>query len=206
MLILKEGIFFQYDGNGYTKDAMLEGDHIVSGPTEYLVVSVCDRNILNEFSYYEVGLRQLPSVVQLGVWQKWDGPDAPFTRMVRAIEMNIAGSAQKTLYRLALGAQDPITGWYLQQYILTVAISCPILDAGSLTHYLHTGLYTFYSHLGYTLDDVVEGDIIQDSGSRHEFHRVKEVKTVQIGDHLVYNELKLEYLDPFSVAKFGLGS
>lgn len=204
-LVLKQALFIEYDGDGYTKDAVAEGDIIAeANGVQYLVLTVCDRSILSQFSYYEVGLKMLPSAVSLGVWNKWDGADGPFNRILRTLEKNGATVADRTLYRLALGAQDPATGWFFAQYILTVSIRIAIMDSSASPQYLPQGIYTTYMHVGYTLDDAVEGDVIKEAGSTHVYHRVLEVKTIQVGDHLVYNQLTLEALDAEKAQALGI--
>lgn len=202
-LVLKQGLFIEYDGDGYTKDTVAEGDVITeANGNEYLVVSVCDRNILNQFRYNQVGLRQKPSAVSYGIWNKWTDEQGAFNRIVRAIEMNSAGSALKTLYKLTLGSQDAVSGWYAPSYAAGVEIKCPILDVSSEPQYLPMGIYTIYMHVGYTLDDVFEGDVIKDFNAQ--YHRIREVKTVQIGDFLAYYMLTLEFLDAWTVGKLGI--
>jgi len=205
-LVLKTGIFISYDGQGYTKDTVKEGDILNAGPDneQYLVISVCDRNILSQFRYNEVGLIVLPGAVTYGSWKKWDGADGFFNRLVRNLEKNSAKSAFATLYKLSLGSQDAETGWYTPSYDAGTQIKCPILDSTNQTMYKQTGIYTFYTHIGYSIDDVFPGDIIKEQIGLHQFHRVREVKTQQIGDHLICFELHLEYLDPMTVSKFGI--
>jgi hypothetical protein len=202
-MVLRQGLFFEYDGEGYTKDSVKEGDLILEpNGNQYVALSVCDRNILNQFRYNEVALKAVPGAVTYGVWNKWDAEEGVFNRIVRTLEMNSAASSLKTLFKLSLGSQDSVTGWYTPTYDAGSQIKCPILDVAAQTTYHRVGLYTFYSHVGYTLDDVFEGDVIKDFNSQ--FHRVREVKTVQLGDHLVYYELKLEFLDSYTVGKLGL--
>jgi hypothetical protein len=202
-LVLKQGLFIDYDAIGIAKDTVVEGDEIVSAGLTYTAITVCRRYIATQYIYSEIQLKQHPLALPRSFPKKWTHMgSSPFEKMRRTIEKNSMRSSDMKHYVLSLGAADTETGWYLPTYAAAATIHCFMLDVTQTFKPYPAGLSTTYLHVGYTLSDVSEGDILKDASCA--FHRVRTVKPHQIGDTLLFYELSLELLDDFTVFNLGV--
>jgi hypothetical protein len=122
--------------------------------------------------------------------------------MLRQFERQIGRSCLANLYVLSLGDPDGTTGWYAANYAPAVEVHCVIPTVTVKLSVLRPGLHAAYGHSGYTLDDMAEGDIIEDYSGN--YHRVRAVKPHQIGQRLLYFELQLEQLENWTAANLAM--
>jgi hypothetical protein len=196
--LLQPGIVMTQDAIGYTKDTVREGDQIVDqNSNTFTIVTVHDHNILDQFMFNECDLKLHPAAARgASSWSLWSGSNSPYHRLVRALEKNAAHSSTVTIYPLVLGGVDSETGWYAKSYGLGTQISCVILDkAASNTVLRPLGLYTEYTHAGFTQADLNEGDIIKDYVGV--LHRVRNYTPRVVADQLVFLDLDLELMETF---------
>ncbi len=107
-----------------------------------------------------------------------------------------------TLYKLFLGDQDSVTGFFRQGYTIH-SIEVAIFPSGGTFNFGSMGYHHVYGAVGFTEYDVVEGDVIFDTFDR--YYMIKARKPWTSGDLFRFYELELEELSvfPFLSGFFG---